>query len=299
MKKIFIILSISMLCFACGGDMMQHSASGVLEATEIIVSAMATGQVEQLNIVEGQQLVKGDKVGFIDTTQLFLQKRQLQTGVRFINTSKPDIAQQIAVVQEQIDKAMTEKTRVQNLLKDGAATEKQLDDVDAQLKVLQRTLAAQKNQLSTGISSLTGESSVREIQIAQVDDLLRKSYIVSPIDGVVIEKYIEQSEVVAPGVPIFKIADTKNLFLRAYIVADQLDKIKIGSTATVYSNNADGAQRTYKGRVTWISDKAEFTPKTIQTQSERQNLVYAVKITVENTDGLLKIGMYGDVDFGK
>ncbi|MCL1867511.1 MAG: HlyD family efflux transporter periplasmic adaptor subunit, partial [Paludibacter sp.] len=220
-----------------------------------------------------------------------------QTGVRTINASKPDVAQQIAVVQEQIEKAITEKTRLQNLLNDGAATQKQLDDVDAQLKVLQRTLAAQKNQLNTGISSLTGEGNVRKIQIAQIEDLLRKSHIISPIDGTVLEKYVEQSEVVAPGVPIFKIADTKNMFLRAYIVADQLNKIKIGDTATVFANNSDRTQRSYKGRIAWISDKAEFTPKTIQTQNERQNLVYAVKISVENTDGLLKIGMYGDVDF--
>lgn len=297
MKKIFIIISISIICFGCGNDRMKHSASGMFEATEIIVSAMATGQVEQLNIFEGQMLTKGDKVGFIDTTQLYLQKLQLQTGVRTINASKPDVAQQIAVVQEQIEKAITEKTRLQNLLNDGAATQKQLDDVDAQLKVLQRTLAAQKNQLNTGISSLTGEGNVRKIQIAQIEDLLRKSHIISPIDGTVLEKYVEQSEVVAPGVPIFKIADTKNMFLRAYIVADQLNKIKIGDTATVFANNSDRTQRSYKGRIAWISDKAEFTPKTIQTQNERQNLVYAVKISVENTDGLLKIGMYGDVDF--
>jgi len=297
MKKNILIIIISALCVGCGGDKMQHAASGTFEATEIIVSAMATGQVEQLNIVEGQTLTKGEELGYIDTTQLFLQKRQLQTGVRTINASKPDIAQQIAVVQEQIEKAMTEKVRVQNLFNDGAATQKQLDDVETQVKVLQRTLAAQKNQLNTGISSLTGEGNMREIQIAIVDDLLRKSYIISPIDGVVLNKYIEQSEVVAPGVPIFKIADTNNLFLRAYIVATQLDKVKIGDSARVFANNADGTQRSYNGRVTWISDKAEFTPKTIQTRDERQNLVYAVKIAVENTDGLLKIGMYGDVDF--
>ncbi|MCL2598165.1 MAG: HlyD family efflux transporter periplasmic adaptor subunit [Paludibacter sp.] len=297
MKKNILIISISIFWFACGNNKMEHSGSGTFEATEIIVSAMATGQVEQLNIVEGQTLTKGENVGFIDTTQLFLQKRQLQTGVRAINASKPDISQQIAVVQEQIDKAITERTRVQNLFNDGAATQKQLDDVETQLKVLQRTLTAQKNQLNTGISSLTGEGNVREIQIAIVDDLLRKSYIISPIDGVVLNKYIEQSEVVAPGVPLFKIADTKNMFLRAYIIATQLNNIKIGDIATVFSNNYDGKQRTYKGRVAWISDKAEFTPKTIQTKDERQNLVYAVKIAVENTDGLLKIGMYGDVDF--
>jgi HlyD family secretion protein len=297
MKKIFIIISISTVCFACGNDKMKHAASGTFQATEIIVSAMATGQVEQLNIVEGQTLTKGEVVGFIDTTQLFLQKRQLQMGVRAINASKPDMAQQIAVVQEQIEKVITEKTRVQNLLNDGAATQKQLDDVDAQLKVLQRTLAAQKNQLNTGISSLAGEGSVREIQIAQIEDLLRKSHIISPIDGTVLEKYIEQSEVVTTGIPIFKIADTKNMFLQAYIIATQLDKIQIGDKATVFVNNSDGMQRQYKGRLTWISDKAEFTPKTIQTQNERQNLVYAIKIAVENTDGLLKIGMYGDVDF--
>lgn len=297
MKKIFVIISISIFCFACKNDKTKHAASGTFETTEIIVSAMATGQVELLNIVEGQTLTKGEEVGFIDTTQLFLQKCQLQTGVRAINASKPDVTQQIAVIQEQIDKAMTEKMRVQNLFNDGATTQKQLDDVDAQLKVLQKTLTAQKNQLKTGISSLTGEGSMREIQIAQIDDLLRKSRIISPIDGNVLDKYVEQSEVVAPGVPLFKIADTKNMFLRAYIVATQLDKIKIGDTATVFTNHTDDTQRLYKGRVVWISDKAEFTPKTIQTQDERQNLVYAVKIAVENTDGLLKIGMYGDVDF--
>ena len=297
MKNTILIILISILWYSCGGDRTQHAASGTFEATEIIVSAMATGQVEQLHVVEGQLLTKDEKVGFIDTTQLFLQKRQLQTGVRAINASKPDISQQIAVVQEQIDKAITEKGRVQNLFNDGAATQKQLDDVDAQVKVLQRMLTAQKNQLNVGISSLTGEGNVREIQIAVVDDLLRKSYIISPIDGVVLNKYIEQSEVVAPGVPIFKIADTKNMFLRAYIIATQLNNIKIGDTATVFANNSDGTQRSYKGRVSWISDKAEFTPKTIQTRDERQNLVYAVKIAVENTDGLLKIGMYGDVDF--
>jgi HlyD family secretion protein len=297
MKYNLLIISVMLFFVSCGNDKFLHDASGTFEATEVIVSAMATGQVEQFDVIEGQMLTSGQYLGYIDTVQLYLQKLQLQAGVKSINARKPNVNQQVAAIKDQIRKAQTEKQRVENLLKDGAATAKQLDDVETQLTVLQSSLTAAENQLNTAIGGLSGEGDVRELQMLQIDDLLKKSRITSPIDGTVLNKYTQAFEVVAPGVPLFKIADTENLFLRCYPLAPQLEKIKIGQEVTVFVNNADGKQREYKGTVAWISDKAEFTPKTIQTQDERQNLVYAVKIAVKNTDGLLKIGMYADVDF--
>ncbi|MDR2853842.1 MAG: HlyD family efflux transporter periplasmic adaptor subunit [Prevotellaceae bacterium] len=301
MKYKLLTISLLAALVSCGNGKFQHDASGTFEATEVIVSAMATGQVKELDVVEGQKLVAGQELGYIDTIQLYLQKRQLQAGVKSINAQKPNVNQQVAALKEQIRKAETERQRVANLLTDNAATPKQLDDVEAQLLVLKSSLTAAENQLNTAIGGLSGEGDVRELQILQIDDLLTKSHIISPIAGTVLSKYVQRYEVVAPGVPLLKLADTKNMFLRAYIVSTQLDKIKVGQAATVFANNTAASHKKsqYKGTVAWISDKAEFTPKTIQTHDERQNLVYAVKIAVENTDGLLKIGMYGDVIFDK
>lgn len=296
-RALLSLLCVVLILASCNRNKFNYSASGTFEATEIIVSALTSGLVEEFDVIEGQTLTAGQYLGYVDTVQLYIQKLQLLAGVKSINARKPSVDQQVAVIKEQIAKAETEKKRVENLLKDGAATQKQYDDVDAQLKVLQRTLMAQTNQLTTSIDGLTGESDVREMQIAQVEDMLKKSRIINPIDGTVLNKYTQAYEVVAQGKPLFKIADTKNLFLRAYVVSTQLADIKVGQKAKVFVNNADGTQREYTGTVAWISEKAEFTPKTIQTKDERQNLVYAVKIAVENTDGLIKIGMYGDVNF--
>lgn len=298
MKYIAIsIIGITLLLSSCGRNGFEHDASGTFEATEIIISAEASGKIEEFNIVEGNQLTKGQYLGYIDTTQLYLKKLQLQKTTRAVSVKRPDIPLQIAAVKEQIIKAEIEKRRVENLLKDGAATQKQLDDINSQLTVLQRNLAAQLNSLTTSVNSLNEESSVYEIQVAQVEDQLQKSRIINPIDGTVLSKYAEANEMTSPGKPLYKIADTRNLFLRAYVISEQLSRIKTGQNVTVYINDAGDTQKSYKGTISWISSKAEFTPKTIQTQDERQNLVYAVKIAVENTDDMIKIGMYGDVDF--
>lgn len=296
-RALFFLVSIMLGVVSCNNNRFNHDGSGTFEATEIIVSALTEGQINRFDVIEGQTLSLGQQLGYIDTTQLYLQKLQLQQGISSINKSKPDVNQQIAVIKEQIAKAEVEKRRVENLLKDGAATQKQFDDIEAQLSVLNLSLIAQTNQLTSSINSLTGESDVREIQIAQVEDMLKKSYIISPIDGTVLNKYRQAHEVVGAGTPLFKIADTHHLYLRAYVVATQLSGVKLGQKATVFVSSVDGKERSYPATVAWISDKAEFTPKTIQTKDERQNLVYAVKIAVENSDGLLKIGMYGDVDF--
>lgn len=291
------LISFVILFSSCNRNKFDHDASGTFEATEIIISAEASGKIEEFNIIEGDKLSKGQYLGYIDTTQLYLKKLQLQKTTKAVSVKRPDISLQIAATKEQIAKAEIEKRRVESLLKDGAATQKQLDDATSQLTVLQKSLSAQLNSLTTSVNSLDEESSVYEIQVAQIEDQLEKSRIINPIEGTVLSKYAEAKEMASPGKPLYKVADTKNLFLRAYVISDQLDKIKIGQEVTVYINASGDTQKSYKGTISWISSKAEFTPKTIQTQDERQNLVYAVKIAVENTDDMIKIGMYGDVDF--
>lgn len=282
---------------SCNRDQLRHDASGVFEATEILVSAEASGKIEALEVTEGDFLQMGQCVGYVDSTQLYLQKLQLQASRKAVNLRRPDIGIQISATKEQIRRAETEKQRVENLYKADAATQKQLDDADTQVKVLNNTLAAQINSLSSSVNSLTEEGASYEIQTARIADLLAKCRVINPIEGVVLSKYAEPKEVVASGRPLYKIADVRNLFLRAYVVAAQLEHVKLGQEATVSVCYDGKNEKTYPGRVTWISDRAEFTPKTIQTKDERRNLVYAVKIAVVNADGFLKIGMYGDVDF--
>ena len=285
------------LVLSCNRNKSKHDASGTFEATEIIVSAEASGKVEELNLKEGNRLADGQQVGYIDSTQLYLKKMQLLAAQKVVVARRPDVAKQIAATREQISKAKLEKARVENLFKDNAATQKQVDDADSQLRVLESTLEAQMNSLSTSVNSLNEESVSFRIQIEQVNDFLAKCRIINPVEGTVLSKYTQAKEIVATGKPLYKIADTRSMFLRAYVVSGQLEKVRTGQDATVYVALSDGSSKSYPGKVTWISDKAEFTPKTIQTQDERQNLVYAVKIEVTNTDGLIKIGTYGDVDF--
>ncbi len=298
-NKFAIVALIVIFMASCNRNKSKHDASGTFEATEVIVSAEASGKVEVLELTEGDHLAEEQQVGFIDSTQLYLKKMQLLAAQKAVSARRPDVAKQIAATKEQIDKAKLEKARMENLFKDGAATQKQLDDADSQLRVLESTLSAQTNSLSTSINSLDEESEAYHIQIEQVNDQLAKCRIINPVEGTVLSKYTEAKEIVVPGKPLYKIADTRNMFLRAYVVSGQLENVSIGQNATVFVALSNGNTKSYPGKVTWISDKAEFTPKTIQTQDERQNLVYAVKIAVANTDGLIKIGTYGDVDFGK
>jgi HlyD family secretion protein len=281
---------------ACHRDKPDRDASGMFEATEIIVSAEETGKIEALNLTEGDVLTEGQPVGYIDTTQLYLKKQQLLATAKALLTRRVDIPLQIAAAREQIAQAESDKRRADNLLADGAATQKQVDDATSRLSVLKSDLTALQNRLAASVNGINEESNAIAIQVAQIDDRLAKSRIVNPIAGTVLNKYAEAKEMATVGRPLYKIADTKHLFLRAWLIAPQLANVKTGTHATVYVQAGDDGKR-YEGTVSWISDKAEFTPKTIQTQDERQNLVYAVKIKVENTDGLIKIGMYGDADF--
>lgn len=296
-KLIVLTIGTFMIMLSCNRNKFEHDASGTFEATEVIVSSEANGKLEIFQLTEGDLIAQGQYVGYIDSIQLYLKKKQLLAANRAIQVKRPDISVQVSSIKEQIEKAEFEKRRIQRLLADNAATQKQLDDINSQIKVLKKSLNAQVNSLATSVNSLNEESNTNNVQVAQIEDQLKKCKIINPIKGTVLNKYVEEKELVTQGKALYKIADTKNLFLRAYIVSEQLEKIKIGQKVKIYINISEDRQKFYPGIVTWISDKAEFTPKTIQTKDERQNLVYAVKIAVANTDGLIKIGMYGDVDF--
>ena len=292
-----LFMATAIFMSSCNRNNLEHNASGTFEAREIIVSSEAQGKVEMFNVQEGDWLEEGQYIGYIDTIQLNLKRRQLEAAVKAISVRKPSVNVQMASLKEQLTKAEREYDRVKNLHKGGAATDKQLDDAEAQVIVLKKSIDAQKDMLNTSVSGLDEEMATYKIQIEQVEDMLSRSYIHSPIKGRVLNKYIEQGELAGMGTPLLKIADTKDMFIRVYVVAAQLGEITLGQDAKVYTNESRKNDKHYDGRVVWISDKAEFTPKTIQTKDEREHLVYAVKIAVQNTDDLLKIGMYGDVSW--
>lgn len=262
----------------------------------MLVSAEASGRLLYFDIEEGMLLKAGEEVGVVDTVQLYLKKLQLEASLKSVEEQRPDILKQVAATKEQISAAQRERNRVANLLKVGAANQKQLDDAEDQLEVLRKQLVAQNSTLSNSHQSLTWQSSSVGIQVAQVEDQLKKCHITSPITGTVLAKYAEAGELTAMGTPLFKVADTEQMYLRAYITSEQLSQVKLGQKVTVFSDYGTDEHKQYLGVVTWISDTSEFTPKTILTKNERANLVYAVKIAVHN-DGLLKIGMYGGVEF--
>ncbi len=275
----YILLAATLLGLSsCGNKRGDYDASGTFEATEVIVSSEANGKIMQFNIEEGQLLKAGEEVGCIDTLQLYLKKMQLLASGKAIASKSTDINKQIAATKEQIGKAEYERKRTENLLKENAATQKQIDDIDSQIAVLKKQLEAQISTLQRGNASITEESSAYEIQVAQLDDQLRKCHITSPICGTVLAKYAEAGELATQGKPLFKVADVQHLFLRAYITADQLSQLKLGDKVKVFSDLGKDDRREYEGTITWISDKSEFTPKTIQTRDERANLVYATKI---------------------
>lgn len=291
-----ILILAALLSASCADKQQTYDASGTFEAVETIISAEANGVIRALNVEEGQLLNAGQTVGYIDSTQLYLKKRQLEAQIDAVLSKKPNIATQLAALREQLSQAIREQRRIASMVEADAATPKQLDDANAQVAIIKKQIAAQQSNLGISSSSITQEASPLEIQIAQLEDQLTKSRIVNPMEGTVLVKYAEVNETTAVGKPVYKIADLSTIILRAYITGPQFTQIRLNQQATILVDDADGAYREYPGTIAWISDKAEFTPKTIQTKDERENLVYAIKIKVKN-DGLLKIGMYGEVRF--
>lgn len=296
MKKIFVFSFLASSFISCRQAKSSSDATGSFEAVETIISAQASGEIKALNIEEGQLLHKGDQVGYIDTIQLYLKKKQLLAQSGSVLSRRPDIPSEVSSLLEQLKQAEHEQQRIGNLVKADAATPKQLDDANAAVAILRKQIDAKRTALGITSKSLEQETSPIGLQIAQLEDQIAKSTIVNPVNGTVLTKYAEANEIATMGKPLYKIADLSTIILRAYITGNQLAKVKIGQQLTVMADDGNGKFRQYNGIVNWISNKAEFTPKTIQTKDERANLVYAIKIKVAN-DGYLKIGMYGEIKF--
>ena len=292
MKKV-IYIAMALLAISCTKE-AEFDAQGTFEATEVVVSSEATGRILNFDIEEGMAIAANQTVGTIDSLQLHLQRKQLVVQQSVLLASRPDVKKQVAALREQIAKQKTELRRVDNMLRDGAATQKQKDDIKAQIKILEGQLEAQLSTLDKNTSTINGNSVVLEAQIAALDDRISKCRIISPVGGTVLVKYAEAGELASAGKPLMKIADLKNIYLRAYFTSDQLANVKLGDEVKVVADFGGTERYDYTGRVAWISSESEFTPKTIQTKDSRANLVYAVKIAVEN-DGRLKIGLAGEV----
>lgn len=292
-----MLVGISVLA-ACSQGTPDYEATGTFETTEVLVSSEASGRLLALDVEEGDSVRAFQAVGLVDTIQLSLKRDQLMASMKAVEVQRPNLPKQIAALQQRLATAQKEKQRMENLLKAGAANQKQLDDWEAQVALLRKEIAAQQSSLQNSHASLSEQGVSLAIQIAQVEDQLAKCRAVSPISGTVLAKYAEAGELATIGKPLFKVADMNRMYLRAYVTSDQLSKLKLGDAVTVYADYGDAHQQPYPGVVTWIADRAEFTPKTILTKDERADLVYAVKIAVKN-DGQLKIGLYGGVTLTK
>jgi len=295
MKKSIVVLLI-VLAAGCRNSSNEFDATGNFEADEVIISSEATGKILKLDIEEGTELEANAVVGLIDTTQLYLRKKQLDYSIKAVVAKSPNSSLQLAAIKEQMETTQREKKRVENLLKDDAATQKQLDDINAQLQLLQRQYDASQSSLSITTQSIQSETLPLKAQLDQVQDQLDKSVIRNPFKGTVLTQYALKDEMASQGKALYKIADLSSLILRAYISGSQLSQVKLGQQVQVFVDAPEGEYKKYTGEMMWVSEKAEFTPKTIQTKDERANLVYAVKIKVKN-DGYLKLGMYGEVNF--
>ncbi|WP_431134127.1 HlyD family secretion protein [Psychroserpens mesophilus] len=288
MKYYIYLLGINIIAFSlvsCGNDNRKADGYGNFEATEITISAENNGKLMQFKIDEGDQLIKNQLIGYIDTIPLALQKEQLQVSKAVISSKSKGVLSQIAVLNSRLKTAITNKNRIENLIKDNAGTQKQLDDITGEIDVIKNQIRSVEIQNAPVVNELKSI----DVQLKQIDDQIHKSKIYNPILGTVLAKYAEPNEITTFGKPLYKIADLNTMQLRVYISETQLANIKIGQDVTVKIDAAE-SMKSYKGTVSWIASEAEFTPKIIQTKEERVALVYAAKIDVIN-DGSLKIGM--------
>lgn len=293
MKNLYGIVLLPIVLAACNNT-PDYDATGLFEAATVTVSAETSGKILALNVSEGDSVVKGQNIAIIDTAILVLQQKQLNSQRKAAESSSPDVAAQAAALRSQIAHQQYECERFKRLLDDGAATQKQYDDTQAQLNTLRGQLTALLSTLGKNRSSISDNAVAIQYQSEQIEEMIVKSFVNSPLTGTVLVKYAEQGEYATPGRPLCKIADLDNIYLRSYFTALQLADIKIGQRVTVIADFGGDEQYKYPGTITWIAQESEFTPKAIQTKDSRANLVYAVKVSVKN-DGRLKLGQYGEV----
>lgn len=291
-SSLFLLLPLLTLA-ACQNNNHLADAYGNFEAQEVIVSSESNGKLVYFAVEEGQQLESGQLIGIIDTVPLILRRKQLQAGIRAITGKTQESQPQVDVLLEQKRNLQREEKRLEALVADNAATPKQLDDIKGQIDVVDKQIAATRSQTSTLNRGILAEIAPLEAQIEQVDDQIQRCYIYNPIKGTVLLKLAEPSEMTAAGKPLYTVANLDELELRAYISGAQLPHLKIGQQLAVFIDETEETNRSLPGTVSWISNKAEFTPKTVQTKEERVNQVYAFKVRVKN-DGSLKIGMPGE-----
>ena len=293
MKKSLNLIAMAVLFTACNKT-PDYDATGIFEAITVTVSSETTGKILSLDISEGDSIKNGQTIAVIDTTMLVLQQKQLDSQKMSVENSSPDIVAQVSSLRAQIAHQKHECERLGRLLADGATTQKQYDDAQSQLKVLQAQLDALTSSLSNSRNSISDNAVALQYQQEQLEEQIEKSTVKSPLTGTVLIKYAEQGEFATPGKPICKIANLNDIYLRSYFTVSQLSDIHIGQEVTVIADFGGEKQYEYPGTITWIAQESEFTPKSIQTKDSRANLVYAVKIAVKN-DGRLKLGQYGEV----
>lgn len=293
-RRGWILTLCAALTVSCGPSVPEYDATGAFEAVEVTVSSEGNGRILAMYVSEGDRLSAGDPIADIDSLQLCLARKQLLQQALSVRTGSPDVSAQLAVLEEQLRKQRTEKERVEKLFARNAATRKQLDDIAAAVMVLEKQLAAQRSVLLRSAGSLDAQGSAIDLQVAQIEDQLAKCHLKAPVSGMVLNRYAEAGEFVAVGRPVLRMADVDRMYLRAYLTSAQLAGVQVGDRIRVYADPGAGLQREYTGRITWISESGEFTPKGILTADERASQVYAVKIAVEN-DGFIKMGMFGGV----
>ena len=292
MKRNLLIMLFATLLFSCNNTDEKSDAFGNFEADPVIISSESAGKILQLNVEKGQKIEKGFVAAIIDTIQVDLKLKQIDAQKAAIISKRQSIQSQVAVFEEQIKNLKKNEYRISKMLSDGAATQKQLDDITGQMDVIKKQIENTKTQFT----SVNKELEVLEAQKAATDDMLDRCTVTSPADGTILETYVEQGELATQGKPLFKIADMDELTLKVYVSGAQLPSVKIGQSVNVLIDKSEKENQTLAGQVTWISSEAEFTPKIIQTKEERVKLVYAVKVAVKN-DGSLKIGMPGEVSW--
>jgi len=294
--SILSVLLLSSFIIGCNNSNDDADAYGNFEATEILISAESNGKLTEFDLVEGDVIKAGESIGLIDTLPFYLKKKQMQARIQALNTKTLDIPSQINVLIERKNVVEREKRRIENLFKEGAATQKQVDDINGQIDIINKELKANKERLENSNNGLLSEILPIQWQIDEINDQIYKSMIINPVSGTVLTKYAEQYEIVNFGKPLYHIADLNELYLRAYVGGDNLSHLKLGQSVKVYIDEGKDDLKEYDGTISWISDKSEFTPKIVQTKDERVNLVYAIKVRVKN-DGAIKIGMPGEIKF--
>ncbi len=292
MKTKLLILIAAVLVTGCGNNTNEADAYGNFEATEVIVSAETTGRILKFDVTEGYEIENGTVIAIIDSTILHLQKDEIKAGMRSVMTRISTINAQNDIIDQQIENLKVNISRIEKMLKDGAATQKQYDDITGQLAVLEKQIIANNTQKT----SIAAELSVYESKKATLEEQLKRSFVKSPLKGTIIEKYSEAGELTIAGKPLVRIADLSLIKLKVYVSGAQLASIKTGEECTVRVDDGKKGYMSFPGTISYISDKAEFTPKIIQTKEERITLVYAITIEIEN-DGTMKSGMPGEVIF--